>query len=172
MMPGRLERWIYIQHAVLILLVVWLYATSPWVHLYNRIPPSPTFWVWNHFILGVVTAIVSLTFCVSCLVQGRMRQYFPWAFGRFQPMLSDMGGLVRLKMPTNEGSGLFSVIKGLLLLSLLAVAATGLEWLWMVGSREAVAWRGWHIESARLLVIFLGLHVAATIVHLVKFLRQ
>lgn len=74
--------------------------------------------------------------------------------------------------PTNEGSGLLSVIKGLLLLCLLAAAVTGLMWLWTVGSREAVAWRGWHIDSARLLVIFLGLHIAATIVHLVKFLRQ
>lgn len=168
----RLRRWVHLQHGLLILLLAWLIATSPSVHLYNRIPPEPTFWVWSHLVLGVLTLVLSLSFSVTCLAQGRLRQYFPWAFGRFRPLLSDLAGLFRLRMPGNEGGGLFSVIKGLLLISLLAVALTGLMWLWTAGSRDAVAWRGWHLDSVRVMVVFLTLHVLATVAHLVQFIRQ
>ncbi len=167
-----LQRWIHIQHGLLILLLAWLIATSPWVHLYNRIPPSPTFWVWAHLILGVVVLVLTVSFTVTALVQGRLRQYFPWAFGRFRPLISDLVGLFRLKIPDNEGGGLFSVIKGLLLLSLLAVGITGLMWLWTVGTRDAVAWRGWHVDSVKVMVVFLALHILATIAHIVHFMRQ
>ena len=168
----RLQRWIHIQHVLLILLLVWLIATSPWVHLYSQIPPNPTFWVWSHIILGTVALALTLSFSATCFAEGRLRHYFPWAFGRFRPLLSDLAGLLRLKIPTNEDGGLFSVIKGLLLLSLLAVAITGAMWLWTAGTREAVAWRVWHIETFKVLAVFLGLHVLATIAHLVQFIRQ
>ncbi len=164
--------WMHLQHGLLILLVVWLLATSPWVHLYNRIPASPTLWVWGHLILGVLALLVSVSFSLSCLVQGRLRQYFPWAFGQVRPLLGDLAGLFRLRIPGNEGGGLFSVIKGFLLISLLAVALTGLMWLWTAGSRDAVAWRGWHLDSVRVMGVFLALHVLATVAHLVQFIRQ
>lgn len=172
-MNGRaLHRWIHIQHGLLILLIAWLIATSPWVHLYNRIPPSPTFWVWSHLILGVIALVLTVTFTTTCLAQGRLRHYFPWAFGRFRPLFSDLSGLVRLRIPTNEGGGLFGVIKGLLLLALLATAVTGAMWWWNEGTRAAVAWRGWHLDAVRYLVVFLVLHIIATIAHLVDFMRQ
>lgn len=168
----RLQRWLHVQHGLLILLLVWLIVTSPWVYLYNRIPASLTFWVWSHLILGTVTLALTLSFGVTCLAQGRLRHYFPWAFGRLRPLLRDLAGLLRLRMPANEDGGLFSVVKGLLLLSLLAVAITGVMWLWTAGTREAVVWRGWHVETVELLALFLGLHVLATIAHLVQFMRH
>jgi len=168
----RLHRWIHIQHGLLILLVAWLIATSPWVHLYNRVPPSPSFWVWSHLVLGMLALVLALTFSLTCLAQGRLRQYFPWAFGRFRPLLADLRGLLRLQVPGNEGGGLFSVIKGLLLVALLATAITGALWLWTAGTREAVGWRAWHLESVKFLAGFLALHIVATIVHLIAFMRH
>lgn len=64
------------------------------------------------------------------------------------------------------------MIKGLLLLSLLAVAITGAMCLWTAGTGEAVAWRVWHIETFKVLAVFLGLHVLATIADRVQFIRQ
>ena len=168
----RVQRWIHIQHGLLILLLVWLLATSPWVALYSRIPPSPTVWVWTHLILGPATLALTLSFSATCLADGRFRHYFPWAFGRFRPLRSDLAGLLRLQIPANEDGGLFSAIKGLLLLSLLAVAITGVMWLWVAGTREAVVWRDWHIETVKALVVFLGLHVLASIAHFVQLMRQ
>ena len=168
----RLHRWVHIQHGLLILLLAWLIATSPWVHLYNRIPPSPTVWVWGHLVLGVLVLLLSLSFTLTCLAGGRLRHYFPWAFGRFRPLLGDLAGLLRLRIPGNEGGGLFSIIKGLLLLALLATAITGALWLWTAGTRDAVAWRGWHLDSVRVLVVFLVLHILATVAHIIDFMRQ
>lgn len=172
MSARRSQRWIHLQHGVLILLLTWLIFTSPWVHLYNRVPANPTFWVWAHLILGLAALLLSLSFTVSCLVQGRFRHYFPWVLGRFRPLLADLRGLLRLRMPSNEGGGLFAVIKGLLLISLLAVAITGAMWLWTAGSREALAWRGWHLGAIRLMLVFLVLHIVATVSHIVHFMRQ
>lgn len=167
-----LQRWIHIQHGLLILLLAWLIATSPWVHLYNRVPPSPTFWVWSHLILGLVALALTLSFSVTCLTQGRLRQYFPWAFGRFKSLLRDLGGLLRLKMPGNEGGGLFSVIKGLLLLALLATGVTGALWWWTAGSSDAVTWRFWHVATVPWLVGLLVAHILATVAHIIQFMRQ
>ncbi|MGY6555274.1 MAG: cytochrome b/b6 domain-containing protein [Wenzhouxiangella sp.] len=172
MKRSGLQRWIRIQHGLLIVLVAWLIATSPWVFLYNRVPPSPSFWVWSHLVLGIVTLALALSFGVTCLAQGRFRHYFPWALGRFKPLLGDLAGLLRLRMPANEGGGLFGVLKGLLLLSLLAVAITGALWWWTAGTRDALSWRGWHLDTVKLMVVFLVLHIVATVSHIVHFMRQ
>lgn len=172
-MKGRsLHRWIHIQHGLLILVIAWLVATSPWVFLYNRVPPEPTFWVWSHLILGVLVLGLTLSFTLTCLAQGRFRHYFPWLIGRFKPLLSDLVGLFRLRMPANEGGGLFGVIKGLLLLSLLAVAISGALWWWTAGTRDALIWRGWHLDAVKLMLVFLVLHIVATVAHIVHFMRQ
>ncbi|MEE4637274.1 MAG: hypothetical protein V2J42_00865 [Wenzhouxiangella sp.] len=160
------------QHGLLILLLAWLILTSPWVHLYNRWPASPGFWVWAHAVLGLVALLLGLGFMLTSALQGRLGQYFPWALGRVGPLWADLRGLVRLKVPGNEGAGLFSIIKGLLLLALLATGVTGAMWLWTAGSQDAVAWRGWHIVSARFLIGALVAHVLATLAHLVDFMRQ
>jgi len=167
-----LQRWIHVQHGLLILLLAWLIATSPWVHLYNRVPPSPTFWVWGHLLLGVLTLVLSVTFSLTALTQGRLRQYFPWMFGNFRPLLSDLAGLLRLKIPANEGGGLFGVIKGLLLLAMLATGVTGALWWWTAGSSDALTWRTWHVAMVPLLVGLVVLHILATIAHIVQFMRQ
>lgn len=172
MSDGRAHYWGHMQHGLLILLLAWLIFTSPWVHLYNRLPPSPSFWVWAHVVLGLAALVLGLGFVLTSALQGRLAQYFPWALGRFGPLWADLRGLVRLKVPGNEGAGLFSIIKGLLLLALLATGLTGVMWLWTAGSQDAVAWRGWHIVSARVLIGALVAHILATLAHVFDFMRQ
>lgn len=172
MSRGKQHRWIHMQHGLLILMIAWLIATSPWVHLYNRVPPSPTLWVWAHLVIGVLTLVLAISFSVTCLMQGRWRQYFPWLVGRFRPLLHDLAGLLRLKLPTNEGGGLFSWIKGFLLLAVLVTSVTGALWWWTAGSSTAVMWRSWHMASVPWLAGLLVLHVLATVAHIVQFMRQ
>jgi hypothetical protein len=160
------------QHGLLILLLVWLIFTSPWVHLYNRWPASPGLWVWAHAVLGLVALALGLGFALTSALQARLPQYFPWALGRLGPLWADLRGLFRLQIPGNEGAGLFSIIKGLLLLALLATGLSGAMWLWSAGSQDAVAWRGWHTISVRVLIWALVAHVLATLAHLLDFMRQ
>jgi hypothetical protein len=160
------------QHGLLILLLAWLLFSSPWVYLYNRLPDSPGFLILAHVALGLAALVLGLGFFLTTALQGRLGQYFPWMLGRLGPLGRDLIGLFRLKLPSNEGAGLFSTVKGLLLLTLLATGLTGALWLLNSGTQEAVTWREWHIVSARVLIGVLVAHILATLVHLLDFARQ
>jgi len=160
------------QHGLLILILAWLIFSSPWVHLYNRLPDSPGLVVLAHLVLGLVALVLGLGFVLTTALQGRLSQYFPWLLARFKPLGRDLAGLIRGKLPSNEGAGLFSIIKGLLLLALLATGLSGFFWLVNVGGQDAVTWREWHIVCARVLIGMLVAHILATLVHLFDFIRQ
>ncbi len=160
------------QHGLLILILAWLILSSPWVHLYNRLPDSPGLMVGAHLVLGLLALLLGLAFVLTTALQGRLSQYFPWALARFRPLGRDLVGLVRLNLPSNEGAGLFSVIKGLLLLALLATGLTGVFWLLNTWSHDAVIWREWHIVCARILIGMVVAHILATLVHLFDFMHQ
>jgi len=142
------------------------------VHLYNRLPDGAGFLIWAHVVLGLAALVLGLGFFFTTALQRRLGQYFPWARAQLGPLWRDLHGLIGLRMPTNEGAGLFSIIKGLLLLALLATGMSGALWLWHVGSQEAVAWREWHIVSAQIMIGVLVAHILATLAHLVDFMRQ
>jgi hypothetical protein len=172
MSGNRLRYWSHLQHGLLILVLAWLIFSSPWVHLYNRLPNNPGFLVWAHLVLGSIALFLGLGLLLTTALQDRAGQYFPWVWGRLGPLWRDLTGLVRLRLPTNEGAGLFSIIKGLLLLALLATGLTGALWLLTTGSQDAVTWREWHIVCARVLIGMLLAHIVATLVHLFDFMRQ
>jgi len=168
----RLHYWSHMQHGLLILLLAWLLFSSPWVHLYNRLPDGAGLLIWAHVILGLAALVLGLGFFLTTALQGRLGQYFPWAWGQLGPLWRDLRGVLTLRMPTNEGAGLFSIIKGLLLLALLVTGVTGAAWLLTAGSQDAVFWRGWHIVSAQCLIWALVAHILATLAHLMDFMRQ
>lgn len=172
MNQSRLHFWSHMQHGLLILILAWLILSSPWVHLYNRLPDPAGFVVLAHLVLGLAALVLGVGFVLTTALQGRLSQYFPWALARFGPLGRDLLGLLRLKLPSNEGAGLFSIIKGLLLLALLATGLTGALWLFTAGSQEALTWREWHIVSARVLIGVLVAHILATLIHLLDFMRQ
>lgn len=160
------------QHLLVALLSGWLILTSPWVHMLRRIPGNAGFVDWAHVVLGLAAAVLAVTFTLSCSRQGRWRLYFPWLTGSLGQVNSDLRGLLRGEVPTAEGGGLFALVEGLLLLALLATAATGCAWLLVQGSAAAVDWRGYHILAARGMIALLVLHVIAVSLHLLAFLRE
>ena len=113
----------------------------------------------------------AIAYAWSCARDGRWRLYFPWSppdprVGR------DLAGLLRGRIPAAEGGGLFGLIEGLLLLALLATAATGAAWFTAQGTDAAVSWRGQHILAARGLIGLLVLHVVTVSLHLLDLLRD
>jgi hypothetical protein len=171
-MPGIGARLAASQHLVLALLSAWLIVTSPWVHMFRRIPRNAGFLDYSHIVLGLVATLFAVTFTVSCLQGGRWRGYFPWLAGEFAPTGRDFRRLWKRDIPSNEGGGLFGAIKGLLLAALLATAATGVAWLVYTGSPEAVGWREAHLVAARAMAVLLVLHIIAASLHLVEFIRE
>lgn len=146
--PGLARREIINAHlhVVVALFVVWLIATSPWVSMLRRIPSDAGFFDYAHVTVGWLTLLCSVLYAVTVAGGGRFRQYLP-----------------------GKTAGLGGVIEGLLLLALLATAATGALWFFMQGSAEAITWRSLHIYSTRALIGLGVAHVLAVAAHLLDF---
>jgi hypothetical protein len=160
------------QHLLLALLSAWLILSSPWVHMFRRIPRNAGLLDYAHIGVGLVALALAVTFTISCTRRGRWRRYFPWLSGDLAQARSDLSGLFRGQVPTAEGGGLFAIIEGALLLALLATALTGAAWLLVEGSAEAVRWRHFHILAARGMMAALVLHILSVALHLLDFIRE
>lgn len=170
-MRGTGERGRTWLHATLAVLAVVLVATSPWIALRRSIPADATFLDWAHVVLGVLAVPLGLAYAAACVRTGGWRDLYPWLSGRLGAVGADLAGLARARIPTAEGGGLFALLKGLLLLALLATALTGLGWLCVQGSADAFAWRHAHLYAARALAALLVAHVVAVALHVVAIAR-
>jgi hypothetical protein len=165
--PGR-DAFINRLHVLAVLACAWLILSSPWVAMLRRVP-SGAGWVDHaHVVVGFAGLLVAVLYLVACVRGGRWRTYFPWAAGDWRPLARDVAGLLRGRLPSAEGGGLFAVIEGLLLLTLLAIAATGAAWYLAQGSDAALAWRLQHIVAARVLMGLIVAHVLAVATHLLE----
>jgi len=171
-MSQRLEQMSDRQHAAVAILSLWLLLTSPWIAMMRRIPSSAGWLDHAHVVVGFVTLLLAVTYILSCTREGRWRLYFPWASSRFGAVGRDFAGLLRGRIPAAEAGGLFGFIEGLLLIALLATAATGAAWFLTQGSDEALAWRAQHIYAARGFIGLLVLHVVTVSLHLLDFVRE
>jgi hypothetical protein len=159
-------------HLAVALLAAWLIVTSPWIALYRRVPASPGLLNGSHVALGFASLALAVPYLLACTRGGRWRLYFPWLAGQGGAALRDLAGLARGRIPSAEGGGLFAVIEGLTLLSLLAAAATGAAWFFGHGSDGALLWRGYHVVGARILIGMVLTHVVTVSLHLLEFVRD
>ncbi len=155
-------------HLAAVVLCAWLVVTSPWVSMLRRIPAGAGVLDWAHVLLGFAGLLVGALYLGACSRGARWRLYFPWLTGKVRPAVHDLGRLLRGRLPSAEGGGLFATIEGLLLLALLIVGVTGAAWFVLQGSAEAVACRDAHIVAARVLVGLVLAHVLAVATHLVE----
>jgi hypothetical protein len=160
------------RHLALVLLVLWLVLTSPWIAMYRRVPTDAGWLDHAHLVLGFATLALTVAYAWTCSRGGRWRLYFPLDRARLAAVGRELRGLLRGRIPAAEGGGLFGLIEGLLLLALLATATTGAAWYLTQGSAEALAWRGHHALAVRALVAFFVLHALSVSLHLLDFLRD
>jgi hypothetical protein len=166
--PAGRDALINRLHVLAVVACAWLILTSPWIAMARRIPAGAGWLDHAHVLVGFAGLLVAVAYTLACVRGGRWRAYFPWAAGNGRPLLRDLAGLLRGRLPSAEGGGLFAVIEGLLLLALLAVAATGAAWYLVQGSDAALAWRAQHIVAARILIGLIVAHVLAVASHLLE----
>jgi len=171
-MRSLLDRLVNPLHLLIALAAAWLLASSPWIAMYHALPEPPGAINVAHVALGLALLPLGLVYLLACSAGGRWRLYFPWAAGRFDGIGADVSGLLRGQRPGSEGGGLFAAVEGLLLLALVAVAASGAGWFVDRGTDAAVAWRAWHIGAARAFFVLTGLHVIAVSLHLLDLVRD
>ncbi|HWJ06373.1 MAG TPA: cytochrome b/b6 domain-containing protein [Steroidobacteraceae bacterium] len=153
-------------HVTLALLCAWLILTSPWIAMLRRMPSSAGFLDYAHVVVGALALTLALPYAFACMRGGRWRNHFPWVVGDVRPLARDVAGLLRGRLPSAEGGGLFAVIEGLLLAALLLVAITGAGWWFTQGSGDALVWREAHVVGARVLIGLTVAHVVAVATHL------
>ena len=136
-------------HAALAVLALWLVATSPWVSMLRRIPGGAGFFDYAHVALGWLALVIGLVYAVALLGGSRWKQYVP-----------------------GKAAGITGVIEGLLLVAIVVTGVTGAVWFLLQGSSDAIAWRGWHILSARALIGVGIAHVLAVASHLLDLVRD
>lgn len=167
-MTSARAAWQSRLHLAAVVLGAWLVCTSPWVSLLRRIPASAGFFDWAHVVVGFGALLVGLLYTGACSRGGCWRLYFPWLAGNVRAAARDVANLLRGRLPSAEGGGLFATIEGLLLLALLVVGLTGAAWFVVQGSTEALACRDAHMVAARVLIGLVVAHVLAVATHLVE----
>lgn len=158
-------------HLPIALASIWLLASSPWLQMRRLVPEDAGLINQLHIWLGAAMAGLGLVYFIAVLPTAG-RDLFPWIFGRFAPLGRDLAGLARARIPGPGGGGLFSILQGLLMLSLLAASWTGMAWWWSDGARVALAWREWHASAAQAFGVLLVLHMVAVATHVLDFLRD
>lgn len=153
-------------HLIAVAVCAWLIFTSPWVAMLRRIPTAAGVLDYAHVGVGGAGLLVALAYTAACVRRGRWRTYFPWAAGDFRACARDVAGLLKGRLPSAEGGGLFAVIEGLLLLGLLVAGLTGAAWFVTQGSDAALQWRDVHVVASRVLIGLIVAHVIAVATHL------
>ena len=171
-MRELLDRLTTPLHLLIALVSAWLIVSSPWIGMYQRVPVEPGAINLSHVALGLSLLPLGLVYLAACTLGGRWRLYFPWMAGELGGIGRDLAGIFRGQRPGSEGGGLFAMIEGLLLLALLASAATGTLWFATQGTETAVLWRGPHIFAGRCFSALMLLHVVAVSLHFVDLVRD
>jgi hypothetical protein len=155
-------------HLAVVAACAWLILTSPWLAMLRRVPSDAGWIEWSHVVVGFAGLLLGLAYAAACVRGGRWRLYFPWLAGEWRPAARDVAGLLRGRLPSAEGGGLFGVLEGLLLLALLVVGVSGAAWFAMQGGAEAIACRDVHVVGARVLVGLVLAHLLAVATHLLE----
>jgi cytochrome b561 len=158
-------------HTGALVAALWLYATSPWLAMLRRVPKDASLVDYAHLLVGAAASLLAVAFLAAGLRAGRGRSYFPWAAGGAVAVVRDLGGLFRGRLPANEGPGLNSALQGLVLLAMLATAATGVGWFVAQGGDAALAWRAAHATLAHAFGGLVVLHAITALLHVLDFAR-
>lgn len=159
-------------HQTLAALTAWLVLASPWLGMVSRLRSGAGFFDWSHVLLGLAALLLAPLMLAASASGGRWRALFPWLAGDMAAVWRDLAGLRHGRLPAAEGGGLLALVEGLLLLALLAAAASGAAWLAVQGSDAALLWHGWHTGAARVFAGLLLLHVLGVGLHLLDFVRD
>lgn len=158
-------------HALALTSAVVLYATSPWIAMYRRLPREPSGFDWAHLAAGALAVLAGFGFAAATFRDGRWRLYFPWLSGRAGVVLSDVVGLVRGRLPASEGGGLSSALQGVTAVLFLLVALTGAGW-WLAGGGDAaLPLRSVHVVGADALAVLIVLHAVTALLHVIQMAR-
>lgn len=159
-------------HICIVISCTLLVCASPWVFIGRSLGHHASFWDYLHVYLGLVCAGLGGVFLLSNILQGKWRAYFGWLVGDWGQLKQDLCGLIKGKLPSAGGKGLFSAVEGIGMLLLVATGITGVIWFVVQGTPTAMVWRAYHQGFAQAFIGFLIVHMVMAAIHIIDFIRQ
>ena len=84
---------------------------------------------WFHICSGFTTLVVSVLFISIVLSRHSLKYFFPYLYGEFAQLKSDINTLMRFKLPELSPYGIAPIVQGLGLGALVLVLISGCFWL-------------------------------------------
>ncbi len=163
---------IRIFHLVVMLLVILQVLNSSLLSFTKNgaISASLIFYLgtWCHILLGLVLIPLAVIFVLLCFREHGFRSFYPYLFGNFTQIKSDLNHLRQFKLPDPEVGGLADSVQGLGLGALLLALFFGGCWYLAWSSHLPLAknLRDLHGLFASLTQIYLFGHGTMALVHI------
>lgn len=128
------------------------------------------FALWSHIVFGLLTLLVSLVFTAIEFKKYGLRYFYPYMYGDFDIIKSDLADILHFKEPKIAPRGLVSSVEGLGLGALLLTVLSGSIWfaLWINHYSFADYAKEFHQEVTTLLEIYIAGHGIMGLFHIFK----
>ena len=125
---------------------------------------------WAHIVTGIFLTFITLIFITFVLKANSFKHFFPYLFGNFSQILSDINQLISRKLPDANPGGLATAVQGLGIGALLLVVSSGIAWFifWSTGGQSASAFREIHGELTVFVIAYLIGHGGMGVIHIMK----
>lgn len=130
---------------------------------------APQFYgTWIHIITGVILLPVALFFTALVIREKGVRYFYPYLFGNFDQIKSDITQLRQLELPEPKAGGLAATVIGLGLGALFLAICTGLLWFfsWEAGKEWSYAVMNFHGGIVGLIELYLVGHGGMGLLHI------
>lgn len=165
-------------HAIVLILVLCQLLSSNFIRFNQAggIASAPLFTIgtWIHIGTGLTLVPLTLIFIVVELYRRGFKDFFPYLWGDFSQVLSDIATLRKLQLPEARPRGLAAIVEGLGLGALLITLLAGLTWfvLWTAGISGADTVRSIHAALTGLVEVYIVGHGSMGLLHIFFWSRE
>ncbi len=170
--------FIRMLHFLVILLVISQLITSNFVKL-GQVGHGGHFsafslGTWTHVLPGLVLAVIATIFILRELYTHGLKYFFPYAWGDFSQLKSDLQMLADRKLPPLAPAGLPAIVQGMGLGALGLTLLSGIMWLFfvLIGSNLAHTAIGIHEVLTGVVIAYLIGHGGMGALHIFLWLRS
>jgi heme A synthase len=135
---------------------------------------STYFFTWMHITIGLTLFFLTFMLIITCFTQRGIRHFYPYLWGDFKQIKSDLKQLFSFKLPDSSPYGLAASVQGLGLGALSIVILSGIAWfiLWVQHSPSALEARSLHKSLTIFIEIYIYGHGGLAILHFIIWYKN